>query len=52
MPLNSSVEAATSFQSGHRFGRTRSSISARSCAADEVVDGSISTGSTAARLIQ
>ena len=30
MPLNSSVEATTSSQSGQRFGRTRNSISARS----------------------
>ena len=52
MPLNSSVEAATSFQSGQRFGRTRSSISARSCRPTRSSSGSISTGSTASRLIQ
>ena len=38
MPLNSSVDATTSFQSGQRFGTTRSSISARSCTGDEVAE--------------
>ena len=52
MPLNSSVEAATSFQSGQRFGRTRNSISARSCRPTRSVSGSTSSGSTAVPLTQ
>ena len=52
MPLNSSVEATTGFQSGHRFGRTRSSISAVSCKATRSPSGLISRGSTVSRLSQ
>ena len=52
MPLNSSVDATTSFQSGHRFGRTRSSISASSCSATRSPSGLTSRGSTVSRLTQ
>ena len=52
IPLNSSVEAATSFQSGQRFGSARSSIPARSWRPTRSSSGSISIGSATARLIQ